>query len=188
MNQCTAAACDIANNERGSTILEFALVAVVLFTIVFGLLVRANNSVESSTDEAARRGAIAGASPSADWMVLQQLQVRGALTVADIDRVVIFRADSSDSQPSELCRGGTAVAGECNVYEREDFDLASSAFNCSNPALDASWCPTLRSDSATDFDYIGVWVEATHRGLTGVFGEIGIQSQSVLPMEGDGDI
>jgi len=179
--------------DRGAAIIEFALVAVVLFTLIFGLvegglLVRANNSVESSTDEAARRGAIAGDAAGADWMVLQQLRVRGLLAVADVNHVVVYKADSSSSTPSETCRAGTPVAGECNVYGQEDFVLASGVFNCSDTNLDANWCPALRADSPDEFEYLGVWVDATHRGLTGIFGEIGIQSQSVLPIEGRGGI
>lgn len=179
--------------ERGAAIVEFALVTAVLFTLIFGLiegglLVRANNNVESSTDEAARRGAIAGSSTSADWMVLQQLRVRGLLAVTDVKYVVIYKADSSTSVPSESCRTGVPVNGECNVYQQSDFDLSSSAFGCSDPGLDANWCPTDRAESAGGFEYIGVWVDATHRGLTGIFGEVGIQSQSVLPIEGSGGI
>lgn len=179
--------------ERGSAIVEFALVAVVLFTLIFGLieaglLVRANNSIESSTDEAARRGAIAASSESADWMVLQQLRVRGLLAAADVKYVVVYKADTNTSEPSASCRSGTPVNGECNVYERSDFELSSSAFGCSDAGLDANWCPTDRAESASEFEYIGVWVDASHRGLTGIFGEVGIQSQSVLPIEGTGGL
>ena len=63
------------DDEDGAAIVEFALVVVVLFTIIFGLIegglmVRARNAVESAADDAARRGAIAGNDPLADWMIL----------------------------------------------------------------------------------------------------------------------
>lgn len=179
--------------ERGAAIVEFALVSVVLFTIIFGLiegglLVRARNAVNSSADEAARRGAIAGNDVSADWQILQQLRVRGALTAAQINFVVVYLATDSRDAPSATCQAGTPVSGECNVYERADFELPSGLFVCADAALDGSWCPTTRAQDSSGFEYIGVWINATHTGLTGVFGDVELGAQSVLPLEGSGGV
>lgn len=179
------------HGDRGAVIVEFALVAVILFTIIFGLiegglLVRARNSTESATDEAARRGSIAGSSASADWQILRQMEVRGALSQAQINYVVVFRAEHSLAEPSQACKEGTPVSNECNVYERSDFELNSGAFDCGNPSVDGSWCPASRAQDETGFEYIGVHVNASHRGLTGIFGDVDLASTSVLPLEGSG--
>lgn len=179
--------------ERGAAIVEFALVAVVLFTIIFGLiegglLVRARNAVASSADEAARRGAIAGSSVSADWQILQQLRVRGILSATQIDYVVVYKATDARDEPSDTCKAGTPVSGECNIYERADFELPSGSFTCADAALDGSWCPTTRAQDSSGFEYLGILVYATHSGLTGVFGDVELGAQSVLPLEGSGGV
>lgn len=194
--------------ERGAAIVEFALVSIFLFILIFGLIegglaVRARNAVTSSADEAARRGAIAGNSQSADWQILRQLEVRGTLAAARVKYVVVYRADASDQPPIDACAGTPAgddpalepevppmpVTGECNVYEIEDFAAPSSAFNCGDPELDGSWCPTDRAQDSEGFEYIGVLVIAEHTALTGVFpGGIDLEGRSVLPLEGSGGI
>lgn len=166
---------------------EFALVSVILFTIIFGLiegglLVRARNAINNSADEAARRGAIAGSDPSADWQILQQLRARGTLSAASINYVVVYRAPSIDADPSAACMAGTPVADQCNVYERADFELASGAFDCGDADLDGSWCPGDRANDG-EFEYLGVYIDATHTGVTGIFGDIDMQSRGVLPIE-----
>ena len=182
------------DDEDGAAIVEFALVVVVLFTIIFGLIegglmVRARNAVESAADDAARRGSIAGNDPLADWMILQQIRTRGVITAATINFVVIYRADDGSQPPTEGCRLGTAEADECNVYSRADFDLSSTAFGCLTAALDDNWCPADRLSGSTSFDYLGVWVDATHNGLLGIWNDFDIDliGNSALPLEG-GDI
>ena len=188
-----AAARGTKNNEQGSTILEFALVAVVLFVLIFGLiegglLVRARNAMNSTADEAARRGAIAANDPAADWMILQQLRARGALAAADVNYVVVYLAADGAALPSETCLAGTPVDGECNVYERADFEIAASAFNCSDAGLDANWCPTDRAADTTAFESLGVWIDATYTGFSHVFGDVGLNAGSAQPIEGSGGV
>ena len=172
---------------------EFALVSVVLFTIIFGLiegglLVRARNAVSSAADDAARRGAIAADAPSADWQILQQLRIRGVLTSSQINYVVVFKAADSTDTPNATCLAGTPLSGVCNVYERTEFELPSSAFSCIDANLDANWCPATRAQDTTAFEYIGVFVNTTYGGLTGIFGDVGLESLSVLPIEGSGGV
>ncbi|MEM7095560.1 MAG: TadE/TadG family type IV pilus assembly protein [Actinomycetota bacterium] len=180
-------------HERGAQLVEFALVSVLLFVIIFGLiegglLVRARNNVASSADDAARRGAIAADESSADWQILRQLEVRGALRASQINYVVVYRASSSTEAPPATCQAGTPVTDVCNVYERADFDVDASLFTCSDPGLDANWCPTDRAEDTTAFEYVGVWINATHTGLFGIFGDVELGAQSVLPLEGSGGV
>lgn len=167
---------------------EFALVSLVLMTIIFGvieggLLVRASNAISSAADDAARRGAVAAEDPLADWMILQQLQTRGAVEAADINFVAVYRANAGGGIPNEICRTGVAVEGVCNVYTRADLDLPATSFGCLTAALDDNWCPSERRDDGVV--YLGVWVDASHRGLTGVFGGIDLIGTTALPLEGN---
>lgn len=182
-----------APKERGAAIVEFALVSVVLFTIIFGLiegglLVRARNAVNSAADEGSRRGSIAADQVSADWQILQQLRVRGALSSSQINYVVVFSADDSTDTPNATCLAGIPMSDVCNVYEREEFELPSGSFTCTDGNLDANWCPTTRAQDTAAFEYIGVYINATHKGLTGIFGDVGLEAVSVLPLEGSGGV
>lgn len=193
-----------APKERGAAIVEFALVSFVLFVIIFGLiegglLVRARNAVRSAADEGARRGAIAADQSTADWQILQQLRVRGALSSSRINYVVVFSAADSTDEPNATCKAGTPVTDVCNVYEREEFELPSSSFGCTDTNLDANWCPTSRAQDTAGFEYIGVYINSSYKGLTGVFriidrdgdeqnGDVELDALSVLPLEGSGGV
>lgn len=179
------------NSDRGAAIVEFAVISLFLFAVVFGLIeaglmVRARNAVHSATDDATRRGAIAGDDPLADWMILRQLDLRGVREAATINFVVVYRADNGSELPTAACQAGTAVADECNVYTPADFDLAPGAFGCLSAALDNNWCPTDRVADAAVFEYLGVWVDASHNSVTGFIGNIDIIANSGLPLEGPG--
>lgn len=187
------------NRERGAALVEFALVVVVLFTIVFGLiegglLIRASNSVSSTVGDAIRRAAVASDEADADWQVLQQLRGRGLLEAADVNYVVVYRAVDGSTAPSQSCLDGMPVAGECNVYERADFEVDRAAFNCSDPALDGSWCPADRrdSDDIDAIEFVGLYIDADYNGLFGVLGAVtgadgvAVNSSAVMAFEGNG--
>lgn len=191
LKRLSPVSCRSREDERGAAIVEFALVATFLFTVIFGmieggLMVRARNAVHSATDDATRRGAIAADDPLADWMILQQLRGRGLLSAATVNFVVVYRSDEGSAPPTAACQAGTAVADECNVYTRADFDVAPGSFGCLSAALDANWCPTTRVAGAGDFDYLGVWVDARHDSITGFLGDIDIKASTSLPIEGGG--
>lgn len=168
--------------------LEFALISVVLLTLLFGLiegglLVRARNAIDNASDDAARRGAIAGNHEAADWMILQQIRARGAVEAATINFVVVYKAQNSTEPPPAQCLTGVGVANLCNVYSRSDFEAASAAFGCSDPDLDGNWCPADRT-GADGVEFLGIWIDATHKGLTGVFGDVDMQGRSGQAVEG----
>lgn len=168
--------------------LEFALIAVILLTMFFGiieggLLVRARNSIDNASDEAARRGAVAGDAALADWMILQQIRTRGTIQAVDINFVVVYKAPNSSAEPPAACLTGVGVADLCNVYNREDFEEDSSAFGCTQSHLDANWCPTDRTGE-NGIEFLGIWIDATHDGLTGVMGDVDMQARSGQVVEG----
>ncbi len=177
--------------DRGSVLVEFGLIAAVLFMILLGLIeggmvVRARNAVDSAADEAARRGATAANHELADWLILEQIQSRGVLAAADINFVVVFRADSGSAAIDPSCLAGTSVADVCNVYSREDFDLGAEAFGCESANLDSNWCPAEREVDNGRFEYLGVHIDAQHSTVTGMFGDVELVASSRRPVEGSG--
>jgi Flp pilus assembly protein TadG len=61
---------------RGATMVEFAIILVALFTLIFGIpeggfAVRARSAVNNAVDDAARRGAVAGTSADADYLSMR---------------------------------------------------------------------------------------------------------------------
>jgi Flp pilus assembly protein TadG len=89
---------------------EFAIILVALFTLIFGILeggfaVRARSTVNNAVDDAARRGAVAGTSADADYLIMRQLIGRGA-DAAGIEYVVIYKAENGSSPIPAGCIDG----------------------------------------------------------------------------------
>lgn len=148
---------------------------------------RARNAVNNATDDAARRGAVAGSNDNADWLILQQLRGRGLTAAVDVNYVVVYRATTGSAGPTAACQAGTAVSGECNVYTEDAFALPESAFGCSG-GVDSSWCPADRA-TGSGFGYVGVYVNATYHPIIGTIvfdSDIGMTASSALPIETSG--
>lgn len=176
---------DRAANDRGAAMLEFGLIAMLLFALVFGLidgglLIRARTVTSDAADDAARRGAVEAASSDADYQILQQVIATGVHLSARLNHVVIYRVRDDRTGPSSGCRDGIAEAKECNVYTRAELETPLGAFNCSSSDLDGSWCPDNRLVEARE---VGVWIDVTYDSLTGVFGDIALGSAAELPFE-----
>lgn len=176
---------DQSQGERGAAMLEFGLVSVFFFLLIFGLidgglLIRARSVTSDAADDAARRGAVAAGAETADFQILQQVKATGVHESARLNHVVIYRVDPDRSGPSEACRGGAAVTNECNVYSRAELDTPLGAFGCGSPELDGSWCPDRR---LADGDHLGVWIDVTYNSLTGFGGDWTFGSSAELPLE-----
>ena len=157
-------------SSRGATMVEFAIVATWLFTLIFGILeggfaVRARNAVNNATDDAARRGAVAGTSADADYQIIRQLIARDA-GAADIQYVVVYRAATAGATVPDGCRDGNPQPNLCNVYRPDangDFDLNAASYGC--PAgLGTQWCPNNRI-SGSDITFLGVYVRADYEPI-----------------------
>lgn len=165
--------------------LEFGLVAILFFALIFGLidgglLIRAHTVTGDAADDAARRGAVAAGAEDADYQILQQVKATGVHKSARLNHVVVYRVRDGRDGPSTLCKDGTAVSKECNVYTRAELDTAKGAFNCSSFDLDGSWCPTTRLAESRE---VGVWIDVTYDSLTGVLGDISLGAAAELPFE-----
>lgn len=149
---------------------EFGIIAFALFTLIFGIIeggfaVRARSSVNNAVDDAARRGAVAGTSPNADYLIMRQLIGRGA-DAADIQYVVVYRADNGGADVPTGCAEGTPQPGVCNVYYPDasgKFNLNEGAYGCPG-GLGTQWCPQDRVTGG-DIGFLGVYVRADYEPI-----------------------
>ncbi|MFV0259589.1 MAG: TadE family protein [Acidimicrobiales bacterium] len=171
--------------------IEAAIVTPAFFALLFGilefgLLFRSVLATNNGAAEAARAAAVSGARPEADYFILRSVQHGiGALSLDQLEYVVVFRADGPESTMPPACANGSiaAPAGDptapaCNRYVRADFykeldDPVSGEdtgnFRCGPTSIDRYWCPTDRDNTlAGGTDYVGVTVKTRHDFITGI--------------------
>jgi TadE-like protein len=167
------------DQERGASLLEFALVAPVLLLLTFGafeygMFFKDYLTVSNTTRAGARVGSAAGSSADADYQILQA--VKAAATALpggsnSIQQISIYRSAAAGGGPTNTCQSTSSAADRCNVYTAAAFAQPVSKFGCGPGSIDAVWCPTTREDSqAVGPDHIGVWVRTTHGFVTKLFG------------------
>jgi Flp pilus assembly protein TadG len=150
-----------AGRERGTSIIEAAIVTLAFFTILAIMfegsgLVRDSLGVSHAAKTAARTATVNGEEVYADYYILRTIRKEAsAIGIDDLQRVVVYRADGFGNPPTTTCKNGTAYAGAagtragaCNVYTRADLSRPQTDFACKSPsALDGPWCPTDRKVS-----------------------------------------
>jgi TadE-like protein len=197
------------HGERGATLTEFAVVGLLLFTVLFGIfefgmLFRNRTTTSDAAADGARVGAIQGPNrtstgETADYSIIKAIREdSSAIDPEAIEQIVIFKGSSSGSgspasQVPATCKAGTPVAGRCNVYNPNTaFERVqegdASYFDCStNPTGPAcSWDPVTRRNGPrpTDIEYLGVWIRVNHQWVTGLFGDgFTYESASVVRLE-----
>lgn len=189
-------------DERGATIVEFALLMpflLLLFvgTAEMGLGWVANDRVEGASAQAGRVAAVSGGRAEADRDVLVALAAAlPADELARLDRVVVFKAGIGGAVPAgcikapgDLSEAG--VTGACNSYTGATARGASAAsmtgFGGGPTSKDRYWAPTARLDSLGDPpDYVGVWLRTTHVSeVGGLFGSLTIVKTTVFRIQPD---
>lgn len=189
-----------ARRERGTVLVESAIVAPVFFVLTFGilemgLLYRDYLTATSAVADAARIGAIVGPdilnAPSGDPVTADHEIVKAlreglaSLDAKNVKRIVVFKSNGlGSSSPVDRvpnsCKAGVALPGRCNVYDPNTafFNVSignTDYFSCSaNPGGPACpWDPTTRDDGPdpADIEYVGVYIEIDREALTGFFQE-----------------
>ena len=166
------------------------IMMIALCAIDFGLAWRDRMRTETAVRSGARTGSNIKNDSLTDYNILQSVKAGLAdIPTANIDRIVVFNANSSGTVPA-TCAAGTASTGSggtvpCNVYTAASLSLASTSFGCGASAPDRFWCPTTRVvNQAAGEDYVGVWVEAHRSRITGfVPGITKIHATAVMRLE-----
>jgi len=179
---------DRTRRERGAAALEFALIAPLFFFVIFGgievgLMFRSNLTVSDLTRNAARIGSIERTSADADRAILGRVYWQSQNLNGDIQRVVIFKADSLSSEVPSNCLSGGSVSDVCNVYITPagggSDDIKALSEGTGN--LQTGYLPASR----TQLTNIGIFVEYEYQYVTGFLDTITLTSTSVEVVELD---
>lgn len=191
------------------TLIETALIAPVLFALVFGIIemgymLRDYQVSSDAVSDGSRVGALMGPQSAVDgtppdYHIIRSLrEATGSLPSNWITRVVIFQAPgppsglSAEDQTPAQCRSGVAVAGVCNVYNdpTEAFQAVEDAdleyFTCPDSEVACDWEASTRQNGPTvdAVDYIGVWMRVERPYITGLFGtSLTLDHASVVRLE-----
>ena len=199
-------------DERGTAIVEFALVAPILFLILFGIIefgfvFKDSLTLTNMTRSGVRTGAAVGnaTSPDADFQILQAIAGASGALSANINYVIIFKASSNSGTVPATCLTAAATptipdgvdtaSAQCNIYtstQISDVEGAgatwasqpTSRWGCSAGTWDSYYCPGSRivSQSAGP-DYLGVYISAHHSTITGFFHALTLSDTSVMRLE-----
>lgn len=167
----------IENDESGSSLVEFAMVAVLLLTIVFGIVefglaFRDRLTIGNAGQSAARVGTAVGDGPEADQVMLEALEQTLANLpsggVGIVKYVDFYEADANGN-PVGGCPGGNCVR---YTYQYVDGPGPLCDWNpC--PGYDGSggyggsWTPMARDVQVGNLDVMGVDIVFSHDWITG---------------------
>lgn len=164
----------------------------VFFILIFGileigLLFRNSLTTNNAAQQGARAASVNGKLPDSDYLIIRSIEHgMQAMSLQDLDYVVVFRADGPDDTVPPACLNASQLedpadptAPACNRYTAADFfveidDPVTGAdtgnFRCGPAAVDRYFCPTDRLTSlSAGTDYVGVHIQTRHQFITGFF-------------------
>jgi len=172
------------------------LLAILAFSIVdVGFAYRDKLTVNSAVRGTNRVIANAGTSVDADYQGLVTLRgALGTIPQAQVDRVVVYKADvnGNPTNPNCLLPAAQALHGylnDCNVYSASEiFTAPASSFTSCAGGLSAKFCPTNRvrpmsgSLPATE---VGVWLSIRYTSRSKLFPyvQLTITDRAVMRLE-----
>jgi len=152
-----------AQSEKGSALVEFAIVFMFLMTIAlgayeYGMAFRDSLAVSSSAREAARIGGAVGARATADCTILEA--AAGALQSISGNQVAQLWVYKSDTIGS--------VTVTRNVYRPSQPTDSAAALVCGTWfPISIAWPATTRDTTGTTRDWLGVKIQYDHAWKTG---------------------
>lgn len=172
------------SKERGSAIVEAAIVTPVFFLLIFavlefGFLLRTDLTTTNASRDGARAASVYGREAETDFLILQTVrQGLAAISLEQLEYVVVYRLTDPTHEMDPDCHTNSKP-DVCNRYVAADFERAldytngnpTPHFRCSATAVDRYWCPADRDSSIASADLVGVHVETRHRYITGFFGD-----------------
>jgi Flp pilus assembly protein TadG len=157
-------------DERGATMVEAAIAALLAFTLIFGLFqtalfARAYLVARDGSTAGAQAGAVSANDANADFDVLQAINTAASSTSKSaIEQIVVYKASGPGSSVPAQCLTSGAQAGVCNVYTGADLSLDTSAFSAGSYTKDNPWPATTRGVSrSAGPDYLGVYIKVSCR-------------------------
>jgi hypothetical protein len=184
--------------ERGSLLVEAAFVVPIFLALLIGaieggFIFYERLTVNNMSMSGARAASGMGSDVLADYHILHSVGTdQSGMAGGQISMIVVYKAVGSASVVPAGCRSAS-VANSCNRYVGADLTKDATQFGCTGPPgpttkIDNAWCPTGRKTALGGAngppDYVGVYVEAQHANLTGMFGKsVTLRSDTVYRME-----
>lgn len=184
-----------SRSERGTVVVESAIalpvfLLIIFGTVEFGLAFRSYLTMTAAARDGARYAATMGKDMNADYFIIADAlnslaPIGGTKTIKTIS---IFKATGPTSTTSSgalaACRTAS-VAGLCNTYRGANLNDDPYNFACRVSSSDRYWCPTTRKVNLSDPpDYVGIYIEIEHKGITGVLGpSITMNDEVVVRLE-----
>lgn len=168
----------LIRDEQGATLVEFAIVATLLFMLMFGIIefglaFRDRLTVSNAAQDAVRVGSALGDDSESDWEILsrleQNIQSLPSGGIGVVRHVDIFRADADGG----VFSNGSCPGAYCNRYSYQPVPGPPCDWNpCPDPASGSpsyggSWVPGGRDVALPDLDVMGVEVTFGHEWITG---------------------
>lgn len=154
-------------DDRGAAMVELAIMATVLLTLVFGVFETGmawsdSQLVTQATRAGARSVSQLGVNTQADSFAVQTIEAALGDLGDDVTRIVIYDASASDGAMSTACAAAPppGIAGQCSVYDQTHFGTYGAW-------SDGAWAPSDRDNDLTTGDYLGVAVEVDRPFITG---------------------
>jgi len=172
--------------ERGAAGLEFALGAPLLFRVVFGgielgYMFRSHLALKDTARVAARVAAVESSALDAGKGIRETIQARAGDLNGTITRVVIYGAETLESEVPDGCTtGGSSQALKCNVYEVASGDSLQDVidgFSQNASGLDEG--------ERGPWDNVGVYIQYDYNYVTGFLDSITLGSSAVQVVELD---
>ena len=167
----------LGTHGRGQALVEFALIFPVFLLVLFGLIefafiLNAQLSLNYATRDAALIAAEAGNDPSADCLILKQVDadLNPPTNEGNVITVHIFSATETGRQLSPAkemtyTRGGSTTCGSLTAPYTVSTTNYPSSVRCND--LDRTGCsPEFTGPSNTGVDIIGVQIDYRYNSIT----------------------
>jgi Flp pilus assembly pilin Flp len=167
----------LERDEDGSSMVEFALVAVLLLMILFGIVefglaFRDRLTIGNAGQSAARVGTAVGNGPEADQVMLDALEQTLANLpsggIGIVKYVDFFEADANGN-PASSCPGSKCVRYTYNYQDGPGplCDWNPCPGDDGSGGYGGAWVPSVRDVQVGNLDVMGVDIVFSHDWITG---------------------
>lgn len=174
----------LRRGERGASAVEAALVAPVVFLLLFGIiemgmLFKDYQSVGSMTRTAVRTASAMPRNSGYLTATLNQVKTSGAaMPIAQVEEVWVYRANPTDNYP--FGQSSWVCGTKCIRYQ---YSAGTGTLAYVSGTWDANTQNACSRAAGKPDDRIGVYVKARHAPMSGIIPTIYVADSSALYLE-----
>ena len=186
------------HDQVGAALVEFAIVSMFLVLVAagafdYGMAWRVGLATNEAARTAARTGSGLGDNPLADWYAVSgaQAALKNSGRLQDVQRVIIYRADTATGAVPTACTTATSTTEKCIIFTGAQFRaLTQASFSTTtgcptgSKALVANWCPSSRNAVQLTAESYGVWIQTRYIPQFKMLGSsITVSREAVMRLE-----